>query len=158
MPPLGGTRLKRVHEGCSSPAAVIGSYLRSALSAGHGEAEPRRRRGVHAVEEDHELLLFGDGRPSPLREVVAEGSRAGDLLVGRGVRQEKVAGELPDRELVEGEVRVEGPDDPVPPDPPPGVAVLLEAVAVGERAASSQGGPSARRSAGCRGGRLTSFS
>lgn len=44
---------------------------------------------------------------------------------------EEVAGELFDGELVERHVGVEGVDDPIAPDPLEGIAVLLEAVAIG---------------------------
>ena len=56
--------------------------------------------------------------------------RTGDFLVSCRIRQQ-ITCQLPDRELVETKVLVEGSDDPVPPDPLPRVAILLKPVAVG---------------------------
>ena len=47
------------------------------------------------------------------------------------VVRQQIAGQLPDGELIERHVVVQGLDQPVAPDPLPGVAVLLEPVAVG---------------------------
>ena len=55
---------------------------------------------------------------------------AGDLLIDGGLRQQ-VAGQLPDRELIERQIVIQRPDHPVAPDPLPGVAILLETVAIG---------------------------
>ena len=100
-----------------------------ALGAGDGEAEPCGGGGVDAVEEDDVALFFGDGAAFSVEEVVAiEGG--GDELVFGGIGEE-IAGELFDGEAVEGHVAVEGADYPVAPDVLVGIAVLLEAVAVG---------------------------
>ena len=99
------------------------------LGARHRQAEPGRGGGVDPVEQVHEPLLLGDRAAFAVQEVIAV-EPAGDLVLGRGPGQE-VAGQEPDGELIERHVVVQGLDQPVAPDPLPGVAVLLEAVAVG---------------------------
>ena len=100
-----------------------------ALGTGHGEAEEYGAGDIHAVEQHHVALLFGNGPALAIQEVVpVEGS--GDFLIGGGGR-EQVAGELPGAKLIERHVAVERPHHPVAPDPLEGIAVLLEAIAVG---------------------------
>ena len=99
------------------------------LGARHGQAEPGRGGGVDPVEQVDEALFLGDRAPFSVEEMIAVES-AGDLVLDRGIGQE-VAGQQADGELIEGHVVVQGLDQPVAPDPLPGVAVLLEAVAVG---------------------------
>lgn len=99
-----------------------------ALGAGDGEAQPVGGGGIDAVEESDVTLLLGDGTTFAVEEMVAiKGGR--DALLGGG-RREQVAGELFDRKLIEGLIRVEGFNYPVAPNPLEGVAVLLIAVGI----------------------------
>jgi len=100
-----------------------------ALGAVHCESKPCGGGGFHAVEKDHPALFFGNGSAFAIEQVISI-EPAGDFLFGGGIR-EQVAGELPDGELIEGQIAVESADDPVPPDPLPRVSVLLKTVAVG---------------------------
>ena len=100
-----------------------------ALGAGDREAEPGGRGALDAVEEADVALLLGDVAAFAVEDVVTVEGR-GDLLVECRVR-EQVAREHLGAELVERLVGVEGLHQPVAPDPLEGVAVLLEAVAVG---------------------------
>ena len=99
-----------------------------ALSASDGEAQPVGGGGIDAVEESDVTLFLGDGATFAVEEVIAiEGSC--DALLGGGCG-EQIAGELFDRKLIEGLIRVEGLDHPVAPNPLEGVAVLLIAVGI----------------------------
>ena len=100
-----------------------------ALGAVESETEPCGGGGFHAIEEDDPALFFGDSATFAVEEVIAV-EAAGDFLFVGGIGEE-VTGELPDGELVEGEVIIQSFDDPVAPDPLPGISILLEAVAVG---------------------------
>ena len=100
-----------------------------ALCAGHCQAEPGGARRVDAIKEIDKSLLFRD-RPTFAVEQMVAVEAAGDPLPLSCVRHE-VAGELFDGELIKRHVGVEGSHHPIPPDPLPGVAVLLKAVGVG---------------------------
>ena len=94
------------------------------------EPEERRAKGSHAVVDIVDAVFLLDRAPLVLLLVKPAEGRGEQLLVG-GMREE-VARHLPERELVPGEVLVEGLDYPVTPGPHRGPrAVGLEAVAVG---------------------------
>ena len=99
-----------------------------ALRAGQGQPQPGRGRRVHAVEEDVEALLLGDGPTLAVEQVVAIEARGNELVVGRLGQQ--VARELLDGESVKRHVRVQRAHHPITPHPLKRVAVLLEAIAV----------------------------
>ena len=109
-------------------------FMVVALGAGHREAEPRRARRVDPVEEVVEPLLLGNRAALAVQKMVAI-EAAGDLLIESGLfgggRRQQVARQLLGGKTVERHVGVEGLHHPVPPDPLPGVAILLEAVGIG---------------------------
>ncbi len=94
-----------------------------------GEPEPGVRHRGGAIDGVAEEQFFID-RSSLARRDVAPRETGGDLLVGRRIRQQ-VAGELPDRELVEREIVVEGLHHPVAVEPHLPLVVEVEAVGVG---------------------------
>ena len=103
-----------------------------ALGAAEGQPQPDRGRRARPVlgRLDPELLLVvpADRRPVEHRHAVEAG---GDSRSQRPAGQQ-VAGQLLDREPIEGHVAVEGVDHPVAVPPGIGpVAVVLVAVAVG---------------------------
>ena len=100
-----------------------------ALGTGHGQAKPCRGRDIDAIEDDDVALLLLD-RSALAVEQVATVESSGDALIERVVGQQ-VAGELLDREPVERQVGVQGPNHPIPPNVLVIIAILLEAVAVG---------------------------
>ena len=100
-----------------------------ALAAGEREAEPGGACRVDPVEEVVETLLLGNRPPFAVEEVIPV-EAAGYSLLDRRVGEE-IAGKLLGREAVERHVGIEGPNDPVPPHPLPGVTVLLESVGIG---------------------------
>ena len=100
-----------------------------ALAAGERQAEPGGACRVDPVEEVVEPLFLGNRSPLAIEEVIPV-EATGYSLLDRRVGEE-IAGKLLDREAVERHVGVEGPDNPIPPHPLPGVAVLLEAVGIG---------------------------
>ena len=90
-------------------------FMVVALGAGHRGAHPGAHRGVHPVHDRDRAELLVDRAPLVVRERVAvEGG--GHPVVDGGIGQE-VAGDLPDRELVERHVGVERADHPVAPAP-----------------------------------------
>lgn len=100
-----------------------------AAAAVEGEAHPDGADGFGHVEDVVDAVFFGDGSAFAVDGVVAEEAGSEFLLVG-GVG-EKVAGDLPDGEVVVGKVAVDGIDDPVAPGPHAAFGVALEAVGVG---------------------------
>ena len=94
-----------------------------------GEAHPGVRHRGRAVDGVAEEQLVVD-RAALARRDVAPREPGGDLLVGRGIRQQ-VAGELPDRELVERKILVEGLHDPVAVEPHLPFVVEMQPVGVG---------------------------
>src|SRR5262249_20859668 len=76
-------------------------FMTVALSAHHGKAEPSRRRRGHAVLDRLGAILLGITTAFVIdfRIPVKAG---GDLLLQRGIGKE-VAGELFNRELIEGQ-------------------------------------------------------
>ena len=103
--------------------------MRMALGAVQGEAHPGGSRGADAVDHGVEAVFVRIGAAFFVEHRVAVEAR-GDEVVGRGAGQQ-VAGELPDAELVVGQVRVEGLHDPIAVGPDGAGTVLLEAVGVG---------------------------
>ena len=98
------------------------------LGTRHGQPQPRGACGVDTIKEVVEPLFLRNCTPFTIEEMVAiEPCR--NLLLDRRLGQ-KVAGYLLDGKLVERHVIVERPHHPVPPDPLPGVAVLLKPVGV----------------------------
>ena len=97
--------------------------------AGHGEAEPCGGGCVDTVEEADIALFFGDCAAFTIEHVVAVETGGDEVVLGWVWKE--VASELLDGELIERHVVVEGFDDPVSPNILVGVAVHLEAVAVG---------------------------
>ena len=94
-----------------------------------GEPHPsveRRRRTVDGVAEEE---LFVDRSPLACCHVAAR--EAGRRLLLASGAGEEIAGELKNRELVEGEVVVEGLHDPVAVGPHVALVVEVEAVGVG---------------------------
>ena len=94
------------------------------------EPEERRAKGSHTVVDvvDAVFLLH---RASLVLLLVKPAERGGEQLLVGGMR-EQVARHLPERELIPGEVLVEGLDHPVAPGPHGGPrSVGLKAVAVG---------------------------
>ena len=99
------------------------------LGTGDRRAHPGGEGGVHAVHDRHRAEFLVDRAPLAVGERVAvEGG--GDAVLGRGLGQE-IAGDLADRELIEGHVRVEGGDHPVTPAPDRARPVIGVAGAVG---------------------------
>ena len=92
------------------------------------EREPDRSGGLGHVHDVVDAVLFGNAAPFAIDGMVAqEGS--GELLLHRRLGKE-VAGELPDGEVVPGNVPVEGVDHPVPPWPLGSFPVALVAIRV----------------------------
>ena len=100
-----------------------------ALRAGHRQTQPGGACCIDAIEEVVEPLLLGDRAPLAVEEMVAIEAGGDFLLHGRVGKQ--VAGQLLDRELVKRHVGIERLHHPIPPDPLPRVAILLESVGVG---------------------------
>ena len=97
--------------------------------AARGQAEPNLgggRRAFDGVPIDE----FGFDRAAFAGGDIAAIESGGDQLIRRRVWQH-VAGELPDRELVEWQVGVEGADDPVTVGPHPPFIVQVQAMRVG---------------------------
>ena len=102
-----------------------------ATGTAHGEAEPDGAGGVDTVDGVFEEEFFHD---EPGFRVIAMVTveAGGDFLIESGVGEE-VAGELLDRELVEGLVGVVGIDDPVAPAPHSTGSIVLVAIGIGGR-------------------------
>ena len=100
-----------------------------ALGTADREAEPHAPRCRHPVEDGVDAKLFLVDPPFFVDLRVAVEAGGDPLLVG-GVGEE-IAGELMDREAIEGEIAVGGLDDPVAPPPDLTWGVDRIAVAVG---------------------------
>ena len=98
-----------------------------ALGALHGQTHPGLGRGAHPVHGVGHEVLLGNGPALVGVHVVAVEAR-GDARLGRGVGQE-VAGELLQREAIEGQVAREALDQSIAPGPH--VATAVDRVAVG---------------------------
>ena len=81
------------------------------LHTAETDAHPCFPSGIHAVNDgdNAEFFVVGAALAVHLGEAAESG---GDLLVERGMGEE-IAGDLFDGELVEGEVAIEGIDEPV---------------------------------------------
>ena len=97
--------------------------------AARRQAEPDLRRRLRAVARVQHQVFFGDGAALVGRDVAAI-EAGGHLLVERAIGQQ-VAGQLLDRELIEGHVSIEGSDHPVAIRPHLAVVVEMNAVRVG---------------------------
>ena len=100
-----------------------------AHGAAGGQAHPHRHggfRAVHGIAKD-ELLI--DAATLAGRHVAAV-EAGGDLLVHRGIGQQ-VSRQLPDGELVIGQVLIEGAHHPVAVGPHAALVVQVQAVGVG---------------------------
>ena len=100
-----------------------------AAAAIEREREPREAGGLDAVDDVLDAPFLGDEAALAVDAVVAM-KACGDGLRARG-RGQQVAGDLVDRELIEGFVFIERVDHPIAPRPHLAAAVGLEAVAVG---------------------------
>ena len=100
-----------------------------ALGAGHRQTQPGGGCRVDPIKENHIALLLGNRSTFAVEQMVAIES-AGDLLIVGRIGQQ-VAGKLPEGDLVEGEVFIQGPYHPIAPEPLPSIAVLLESIAIG---------------------------
>jgi len=104
-------------------------FVSVALAAADGQAQPRGAGGGDAVDDGVVTEFEGIDAAFFVEHGVAV-KAGGDEVVWRGVRK-KVAGDLFDRELIEGHIGVEGFDDPVPVGPDNAAAVFFVAVGVG---------------------------
>ena len=94
-----------------------------------GETHPDRAGGLGHIHHVVHAVLFRDSSAFAIDRMVPQ-EAGGELLLGGGIGQE-VAGQLPDCELIPGDVSVEGVDHPVAPWPHGAFAVALVAVRVG---------------------------
>ena len=101
------------------------------VASGTAEGEPHedRRRGLHAIDDILDGILFGNDSAFAVAAMIAVETR-GDLLIERGTWKH-VAGNLLQGELVERQVAVERVDHPVAPPPHVSLGVGLIAVGVG---------------------------
>ncbi len=122
---------RRVEEGGEAVVVLLRERIVLvvvALRACERRAEPHGRGRVHAVDDRGEAELLRVRAAFLVHERVAVEARR-DPRIERRVGQE-VAGELFDRELLEGHVAIERVDDPVAPRPEAAAAVLLVPVRV----------------------------
>ena len=99
------------------------------LRATGRQAEPGRARGGDAIHAGEEAELQRIDAALFVQHGVAMKARGDELILG-GLRQQ-IARELFNGEFIEGQVGVQGTDDPVAIRPDGSVAILLVAVAVG---------------------------
>ena len=124
---LGGV----AEEGGQRIEVLLGDGIELVVVAGgatHRQAQPDRAGGVDPVLGVHDLHFLFDDPPFVGGDVAAMEAGGDELLRGRVGQQ--VAGQLVHRELVEGQVPVEGPDDPVAVGPHLAVVVDMQAVGV----------------------------
>ena len=124
---LGGV----AEEGGQRIEVLLGDGIELVVVAGgatHRQAQPDRAGGVDPVLGVHDLHFLFDDAPFVGGDVAAMEAGGDELFRGRIGQQ--VAGQLVHRELVEGQVPVEGPDDPVPVGPHLTVIVDMQAVGV----------------------------
>src|SRR5262249_42835745 len=95
----------------------------------HREAQPHSRGRFGLIEHVLDAVLFRDAPALAVDHVIAIETR-GEALLARRFGQ-KIPGELPDGELIEGEIVVVRLHHPVAPRPHRALAVALVAVAVG---------------------------
>ena len=106
--------------------------VRVALGATHREAKPNRSGGVDAVDDRLHAELLAIGSALLIDESVPVEGRGNELAFTPG--RKEVAGQLFDRELIEGKIVVECFDYPVAVRPH--VATAIDRVAVGISVAS----------------------
>ena len=97
--------------------------------AAGGHAEKDLAEGFRAVAGVEDFVFLVDDAAFVGRDIAAV-EAGGDFLFERGAGQQ-IAGELLDRELVEGHVLVEGFDDPIAIGPDFAEVVEVDAVGVG---------------------------
>ena len=124
-----GDPIKSVHQRIIIPHGDRIVFVVMALGAGHRQTQPGGGCRVDPIKENHIALLLGNRSTFAVEQMVAIES-AGDLLIVGRIGQQ-VAGKLPEGELVEGEVFIQGPYHPIAPEPLPSIAVLLESIAIG---------------------------
>ena len=93
-----------------------------------GEAHPGGADGFGHVHDVVDAVFFRDGSAFSVNGMIAEES-GGELLFVGGVGQE-VACDLPNGEIIEGEIAIEGVGDPVAPRPHRAFGVVLVAIGV----------------------------
>src|SRR5262245_5321344 len=100
-----------------------------ALAAFQRRAEPNGAGDIYAVDYLVGAIFFlvRSGLNVDSRAAMKAG---GDLLI-QGCTRQQISRDLRDRELIEGHVGVERPDDPIAIRPDRTMAVPLKAVAVG---------------------------
>ena len=119
-----------------------------AARAGEREAHPDGRGGLDAIEDILDARLLGDAAALAVEHVVAVKTARDERAAARRVRGqrvgvrgvwglgfwvwvEEIAGELLDRKLIVGHVRIKRVHDPVAPRPHRALGIALEAVGVG---------------------------
>lgn len=120
-------------EECSQRVVVLLAeriiFVVMAATAVEGEAHPHRADGFGHVEDVVDAVFFGDGASFAIDGMIAEKAGGEDLLLG-GIGKE-ITCDLPDGEVVVGDVSINGIDDPVAPRPHGAFAVALKAIGVG---------------------------
>ncbi len=94
-----------------------------ALRALRRESKGHLADTVHAVKQLNHSKLLGDDCPFFIDHAVSQ-KACGNNLVLSHLRQQ-VSGDLFDQELIVGQILIQGPNDPIPPDP------LVAAIPVG---------------------------
>ena len=110
--------VSRIEEGVELVELALGDRIELVIvtcRATDGRPQPDRPDGGDPVLDLHHAKFLDVGPPFPVAQGLAKKPR-GDLLLDRRLRQQ-VAGQLFDREPVEGHVAVESLDDPVPKSP-----------------------------------------
>ena len=121
-----------VKEGVETIIFFLGErvvFVIVAAAAVEGQAHPNGSDGFGHVEDVVDAVLFRDAAPLTIDGVIAE-KAGGEFLLEGGVWK-KVAGDLPDGEVIVGEVLVKGFDHPVAPGPHRAFAVSLKTIGVG---------------------------
>ena len=100
-----------------------------AAAAVESEAEPDGADGLGHVENIIDPVFLGDTAPLAIDHVVAQ--KPGGQLLLVSSRWQQVSGNLPDGELVVGQIFVKSLNDPVAPGPHGALCITLVAIAVG---------------------------
>ena len=100
-----------------------------APGAVEGGSQPDRGHRLGLVEEIVDAVLFCDAASLAIDGVIAQETRGEALFIGGSWKP--VSGDLPDGELVEGQVAIEGVDHPVAPRPHGALAIALVSVGIG---------------------------
>src|SRR5690349_15255730 len=90
-----------------------------AAAATDGQPEPHGARRLQPVGDIFNTIFLVDDAGLAGDHVVAVEAGGDDRVEGLGVGswREEIAGELPDRELIVGNILIEGADHPVAPGP-----------------------------------------